>query len=75
MSLGEGEGKESSHGGALTAGDVLSEWPVWRLRWIFAAWGGLPYETADRLALAFAATLYPSWRASCVNPAQALRYE
>jgi lipoprotein-releasing system permease protein len=27
------------------------------------------------LLLAFAATLYPSWRASQVNPAQALRYE
>ena len=27
------------------------------------------------LLLAFAATLYPSWRASRVNPAQALRYE
>jgi lipoprotein-releasing system permease protein len=27
------------------------------------------------LILAFAATLYPSWRASRVNPAQALRYE
>jgi lipoprotein-releasing system permease protein len=27
------------------------------------------------LALAFVATLYPSWRASRVNPAQALRYE
>lgn len=27
------------------------------------------------LALAFIATLYPSWRASRVNPAQALRYE
>ena len=27
------------------------------------------------LVLAFAATLYPSWRASRVNPAQALRYE
>jgi lipoprotein-releasing system permease protein len=27
------------------------------------------------LALAFAATLYPSWRASRVNPAQALRHE
>ena len=27
------------------------------------------------LVLAFAATLYPSWRASQVNPAEALRYE
>jgi lipoprotein-releasing system permease protein len=27
------------------------------------------------LALAFLATLYPSWRASKVNPAEALRYE
>jgi lipoprotein-releasing system permease protein len=27
------------------------------------------------LVLAFAATIYPSWRASRVNPAQALRYE
>jgi len=27
------------------------------------------------LALAFVATLYPSWRASQVNPAEALRYE
>ena len=30
---------------------------------------------AAALLLAFAATLYPSWRASQVNPAQALRYE
>ena len=27
------------------------------------------------LAMAFVATLYPSWRASRINPAQALRYE
>ena len=27
------------------------------------------------LALAFAATIYPSWRASRVRPAEALRYE
>jgi lipoprotein-releasing system permease protein len=27
------------------------------------------------LVLAFLATLYPSWRASRVNPAEALRYE
>ena len=30
---------------------------------------------SDKLVLAFVATLYPSWRASRVNPAEALRYE
>jgi lipoprotein-releasing system permease protein len=31
--------------------------------------------TVIALVLAFVATLYPSWRASRVNPAEALRYE
>ena len=31
--------------------------------------------TLISLALAFLATIYPSWRASRVNPAEALRYE
>jgi lipoprotein-releasing system permease protein len=31
--------------------------------------------TIISLVLAFVATLYPSWRASRVNPAEALRYE
>ena len=31
--------------------------------------------TVISLVLAFVATLYPSWRASRVNPAEALRYE
>jgi lipoprotein-releasing system permease protein len=31
--------------------------------------------TAMALLLSFLATLYPSWRASKVNPAEALRYE
>ncbi|MBI3369421.1 MAG: lipoprotein-releasing system transmembrane subunit LolC, partial [Burkholderiales bacterium] len=31
--------------------------------------------TLISLVLAFVATLYPSWRAARVNPAEALRYE
>jgi lipoprotein-releasing system permease protein len=31
--------------------------------------------TLISLLLAFVATLYPSWHASQVNPAEALRYE
>jgi lipoprotein-releasing system permease protein len=31
--------------------------------------------TVISLLLAFVATIYPSWRASRVNPAEALRYE
>ena len=35
-----------------------------------------PERTAAMsLALSFVATLYPSWRAARVNPAEALRYE
>ena len=47
----------------------ISELPselVWRDVWTVAV---------VALALAFAATLYPSWRAARVNPAEALRYE
>ncbi len=33
------------------------------------------WTAALSLALAFVATLYPSWRAARVNPAEALRYE
>jgi lipoprotein-releasing system permease protein len=38
-------------------------------------WGDIVPIALVSLALAFLATLYPSWRASRVNPAQALRYE
>jgi len=47
----------------------ISELPselVWRDVWTVAV---------VALVLAFAATLYPSWRAARVNPAEALRYE
>jgi len=38
-------------------------------------WGDVVPIALVSLALAFLATLYPSWRASRVNPAEALRYE
>lgn len=38
-------------------------------------WGDVIGVTAVAFVLALAATLYPSWRASRVNPAEALRYE
>jgi lipoprotein-releasing system permease protein len=38
-------------------------------------WGDVLPVALVSLALAFVATLYPSWRASRVNPAEALRYE
>lgn len=37
--------------------------------------GDILYITVISLGLAFVATIYPSWRASRVNPAEALRYE
>jgi len=38
-------------------------------------WGDVAPIALVSLVLAFLATLYPSWRASRVNPAEALRYE
>ncbi|WP_423594590.1 lipoprotein-releasing ABC transporter permease subunit [Roseateles sp. MS654] len=38
-------------------------------------WGDIVPITVTSLILAFVATLYPSWRASRVQPAEALRYE
>lgn len=38
-------------------------------------WGDIVPITLIALILAFVATLYPSWRASRTNPAEALRYE
>jgi lipoprotein-releasing system permease protein len=38
-------------------------------------WADVVPITLVSLLLAFVATLYPSWRASRVNPAEALRYE
>jgi lipoprotein-releasing system permease protein len=39
------------------------------------AWRDVWTVAGVALALAFAATIYPSWRAARVNPAEALRYE
>jgi lipoprotein-releasing system permease protein len=38
-------------------------------------WGDVISVAVVSLVLAFVATIYPSWRASRVNPAEALRYE
>ena len=38
-------------------------------------WGDIVPITVIALILSFVATIYPSWRASQINPAEALRYE
>jgi len=38
-------------------------------------WHEVFYVALMSLALSFVATVYPSWRAARVNPAEALRYE
>jgi lipoprotein-releasing system permease protein len=38
-------------------------------------WADVVWTAAMSLVLSFVATLYPSWRAARVNPAEALRYE
>ena len=38
-------------------------------------WGDIFPITVIALVLSFVATIYPSWRASQINPAEALRYE
>jgi lipoprotein-releasing system permease protein len=38
-------------------------------------WGDVISVAVVSLVLSFIATIYPSWRASRVNPAEALRYE
>jgi lipoprotein-releasing system permease protein len=47
----------------------ISELPS-DLHWVDVVW-----TAVISLALSFVATLYPSWRAARVNPAEALRYE
>ena len=57
---------------------------LWSVNYLVARWApgviaphalALGRWTVAALVLAFLATLYPSWRASRVNPAEALRYE
>ncbi|MBC3876870.1 lipoprotein-releasing ABC transporter permease subunit [Undibacterium sp. FT79W] len=38
-------------------------------------WADVWQISSMAVVLAFAATIYPSWRAACVKPAEALRYE
>jgi len=38
-------------------------------------WGDVAVITGVSLLISFVATLYPSWRASRIQPAEALRYE
>ena len=38
-------------------------------------WGDVLTVTGVSFVLSLVATIYPSWRASRVNPAEALRYE
>ena len=38
-------------------------------------WNDVGFIAVMALVMALVATLYPSWRASKVNPAEALRYE
>jgi lipoprotein-releasing system permease protein len=38
-------------------------------------WGDVGIIAGVSLLISLAATLYPSWRASRINPAEALRYE
>ena len=42
---------------------------------LFALGGMLLFPASNNLLLSFVATLYPSWRASRIRPAEALRYD
>ena len=74
-----GRGLDSEWGGSLQlVADMIKmffkeDWiPKFSDRVIFTL---APMIAFTSLLLAFAATIYPSWRASRVNPAEALRYE